>query len=97
MKGLLGEHFSEHQETALRDPLLFGDYRTALNPEVPRIYEDIQDYDAAKGLFEEVHVCIRIWCLNNFMLLFSLKTNQLCIYRGLENFRLNLFRKIFCK
>ena len=56
MKNLLAEHFSEHQETALRDPLLFGDYRTALNPEVPRIYEDIQDYDAAKGLFEEVNV-----------------------------------------
>lgn len=51
---MLEEHFSDHLETALRDPLLFGDYRTALNPEVPRIYEDIQDYDAAKGLFEEV-------------------------------------------
>ena len=51
---MLQEHFSEHTETALRDPLLYGDYRTALNPDVPRIYEDIQDYDAAKGLFEEV-------------------------------------------
>lgn len=38
----------------MRDPLLFGDYRTALTPEQPRVYEDIQDYDAAKGLFEEV-------------------------------------------
>ena len=38
----------------MRDPLLYGDYRTALNPDQPRIYEDIQDYDAAKGLFEEV-------------------------------------------
>lgn len=52
---MLEEHFSAHLETAIRDPLLFGDYRTALNPDVPRIYEDIQDYDAAKGLFEEVH------------------------------------------
>jgi len=51
---LLQEHFSDHTETALRDPLLYGDYRTALNPDVPRIYEDIQDFDAAKGLFEEV-------------------------------------------
>ena len=58
MKGLLEEHFADHSETALRDPLLFGDYRTALNPEVPRIYEDIQDYDAAKGLFEEVHAVV---------------------------------------
>ena len=56
MKGLLEEYFSYHLETALRDPLLFSDYRTALNTEVPKIYEDIQDYDAAKGLFEEVHM-----------------------------------------
>ena len=67
MKGLLAEHFSEHQETALRDPLLFGDYRTALNPEVPRIYEDIQDYDAAKGLFEEVHVCMHTILVTLFL------------------------------
>ena len=38
----------------MRDPLLFGDYRTALQPDQPRVYEDIQDYEAAKGLFEEV-------------------------------------------
>ena len=51
---LLQEHFSEHADTALSDPLLYGDYRTALQPEMPRLYEDIQDYDAAKGLFDEV-------------------------------------------
>ena len=34
--------------------MLFGDYCTALTPEQPRVYEDIQDYDAAKALFEEV-------------------------------------------
>ena len=38
----------------MRDPLLYGDYRTSLTPEQPRVYEDIQDYDVAKGLFEEV-------------------------------------------
>ena len=63
MKGLLEEHFADHLETALRDPLLFGDYRTALNPELPRIYEDIQDYKAAKGLFDEVHMYIHTWVL----------------------------------
>ena len=40
----------------MRDPLLYGDYRTALTPEQPRVYEDIQDYDVAKGLFEEVRI-----------------------------------------
>ena len=42
-------------EKALHDPLLFGDYRTALQSDQPRLYEDIQDIDAAKGLFDEVH------------------------------------------
>ena len=40
---------------ALHDPLLFDDYRTALQSDQPHLYEDIQDYDAAKGLFDEVH------------------------------------------
>ena len=43
-------------KVALKDPLLYGDYRTALQPEQPRVYEDIQDYEAAKGLFDEVTV-----------------------------------------
>jgi hypothetical protein len=42
-------------KVALRDPLLYGDYRTALQPEQPRVYEDIQDYEAARGLFDEVN------------------------------------------
>ena len=42
----------------MRDPLLYGDYRTALLPEQPRIYEDIQDYEAAKGLFDEVKITL---------------------------------------
>lgn len=36
----------------MRDPILFGDYRTALNEFEPRVYEDIQDYDACKALFQ---------------------------------------------
>ena len=46
-----------HLQAALRDPLLYGDYRTALQPDQPRVYEDIQDYEAAKGLFDEVYTC----------------------------------------
>ena len=51
---LIDEHFSGQKEYALKDPLLFGDYRTALNPDVPRLYEDIQDYEAVKAIFDEV-------------------------------------------
>ncbi len=45
---------SVHAQVALKDPLLYGDYGTALTPEQPRVYEDVQDYDAAKGFFDEV-------------------------------------------
>lgn len=55
------EHLPDQVETALHDPLLYGDYRTALQPDQPRLYEDIQDYDAAKGLFDEVHIVV-VYC-----------------------------------
>lgn len=36
----------------MRDPVLFGDYGTALSDTEPRIYKDIWDYDVAKALFQ---------------------------------------------
>ena len=54
LKTLLEEKFPDNLEFVLRDPILFGDYRTALDEGEPRLYEDIQDYDAAKALFQEV-------------------------------------------
>lgn len=38
----------------LRDPLLFGDYRNAVNESEPRFYEDLLDYEAILFLFQEV-------------------------------------------
>ena len=52
LKNLIEEHFKSDLESAMREPILFGDYRTALNESEPRVYEDIQDYDAAKALFQ---------------------------------------------
>ena len=46
------EHFNDDMEVVMRDPILFGDFRTALQEEETRIYEDIQDYEAAKALFQ---------------------------------------------
>lgn len=40
---------------ALRDPLLFGDYRNAVNESEPRFYEDLLDYKAIYFLFQEVN------------------------------------------
>ena len=54
MKELLEENFKPQLEYVLRDPVLFGDYRTALEESEPRLYEDIQDFEAAKALFQEV-------------------------------------------
>ncbi|XP_063051673.1 dynein axonemal heavy chain 10 [Engraulis encrasicolus] len=54
VKTLLEEHFPADLENAIRDPILFGDYRSALNEAEPRVYEDIQDYDASKALFQEI-------------------------------------------
>ncbi|XP_022239390.1 dynein heavy chain 10, axonemal-like [Limulus polyphemus] len=51
---LLETNFPEQAEYAKTDPILFGDYRTALEEGGSRVYEDIQDYEAAKSLFQEV-------------------------------------------
>ncbi|KFO71450.1 Dynein heavy chain 10, axonemal, partial [Cuculus canorus] len=54
IKKLIEENFEDDLEQAMRDPILFGDFRTALNEGEPRIYEDIQDYYAANALFQEI-------------------------------------------
>ena len=54
VKSLLEENFKPQMEFVLRDPILFGDYKNALDESEPRLYEDIQDYEAAKALFQEV-------------------------------------------
>ncbi|XP_041985040.1 dynein axonemal heavy chain 10 [Aricia agestis] len=42
------------EEYVLRDPLLFGDYRNALEEEEIRYYEDLLDYEAIYFLFQEI-------------------------------------------
>lgn len=54
IKVLIEDNYRNHLDVAMRDPSLFGDYRTALEVSEPRLYEDIQDYDAAKALFQEI-------------------------------------------
>ncbi|XP_069565682.1 dynein axonemal heavy chain 10 [Brachyistius frenatus] len=54
IKNLIEEHFQSDMEAVMRDPILFGDYRTALSETEPRVYEDIQDYDASKAMFQEI-------------------------------------------
>ncbi|XP_013358995.1 PREDICTED: dynein heavy chain 10, axonemal isoform X2 [Chinchilla lanigera] len=54
IRSLVSEHFADDEEMVMRNPILFGDFRMALHDEEPRVYEDIQDYEAAKALFQEI-------------------------------------------
>eukprot|EP00002_Diphylleia_rotans_P017763 TRINITY_DN3442_c0_g1_i2.p1 TRINITY_DN3442_c0_g1~~TRINITY_DN3442_c0_g1_i2.p1 ORF type:complete len:3137 (-),score=716.67 TRINITY_DN3442_c0_g1_i2:70-9480(-) len=47
-------NFDEDYEIVAADPILFGDFRNVMNKEDPSIYEDLQDYDHIKPIFEEV-------------------------------------------
>ncbi|POI32185.1 hypothetical protein CIB84_004063, partial [Bambusicola thoracicus] len=54
IRNLIEENFKDELEQAMRDPILFGDFRMVLNEGEPCIYEDIQAYDVAKNLFQEI-------------------------------------------
>ena len=55
LNDLVNEKFPDHSETVLRNPILFGDYRSALDADAePRVYEDLQDFDASGALFTEI-------------------------------------------
>lgn len=62
IKNLIEENFKDDLEKAMRDPILFGDFRTALSEGEPRVYEDIQDYDAAKAVFQVLCISLEL-CL----------------------------------
>ncbi|XP_025092040.1 dynein heavy chain 10, axonemal-like isoform X1 [Pomacea canaliculata] len=52
--GLVDDKFRRSTQYIMRNPILFGDYRTALDEAEPRLYEDLQDYEAVKSLFQEI-------------------------------------------
>ncbi|KAL8575827.1 Dynein heavy chain 10, axonemal [Nucella lapillus] len=54
IKDLVEENYKLYMETVMRDPIMFGDFRTFLDEAEPRLYEDVQDYEATKALFEEI-------------------------------------------
>lgn len=51
------------EEYVFRDPMLFGDFRNAMDEEEVRYYEDLLDYEAVYFLFQEVSFC-RFWLRN---------------------------------
>ncbi|XP_061907302.1 dynein axonemal heavy chain 10-like isoform X2 [Entelurus aequoreus] len=54
IKNLVEENFKANMDDVMKDPVLFGDYRTALSETEPRVYEDLQDFDTSKALFQEI-------------------------------------------
>lgn len=54
LEKLVKQHWPAAAAAALQAPLLFGDFKDALNPEKPRMYEDLQDFAATKKIFDGV-------------------------------------------
>ena len=54
MKTTLEYFFPKSIDYVMQDPLLFGDYRNAMQPDQKREYEDLLDYEAVYHLFTEV-------------------------------------------
>ncbi|XP_021370512.1 dynein heavy chain 10, axonemal-like isoform X1 [Mizuhopecten yessoensis] len=54
LQTLVEDNYKSYVDMVMKDPILFGDYRTALEDSEPRLYEDIQDYDASQALFKEI-------------------------------------------
>jgi dynein heavy chain len=44
----------DQKKYLFRKPILFADYRTALQDDELKIYEDLQDYPAIKSIFDEI-------------------------------------------
>ena len=66
MVALVEENFKAHKDYVMRDPVLFGDYKNTVEESEPRLYEDLQDFDAAKALFQEVG---RSWTAFPFLII----------------------------
>lgn len=62
------QHFySPHAGHALRNPILFGDFRNALNKNESRWYEDLLDFEAVFFLFQEVQIFLIIYVISIFL------------------------------
>lgn len=83
IKKLIEENFRDDLEQAMRDPILFGDFRMALSEGEPRIYEDIQDYDAAKALFQVVCISLEPCLILSLCLMNGQKPASNCRKSGL--------------
>nr|XP_061803884.1 dynein axonemal heavy chain 10-like [Nerophis lumbriciformis] len=54
IKNLVEENFKANMDDVMKDPVLFGDYKNALSETEPRLYEDLNDFEVSKNLFQEL-------------------------------------------
>lgn len=54
LKELIENHFGPHAPYTLVDPCLFGDFRNALEPGQPRLYEDVGNFEEVKTSFDAI-------------------------------------------
>ncbi|XP_075256614.1 dynein axonemal heavy chain 10-like [Convolutriloba macropyga] len=52
IKAQIEENFKSSLDYAMKDPILFGDYMTAMDEGEPRLYQDVQDFEASKAVFQ---------------------------------------------
>lgn len=70
------EHEPEMVEYISRDPMLYGDFRNAIEEAEPRFYEDLLDYEAVYSLFLEVRSSSR----SNKSILIDFSIGQMSIH-----------------
>ncbi|XP_066907622.1 dynein axonemal heavy chain 10 [Halyomorpha halys] len=88
METTLQDFFPSSTEYVMQDPLLFGDYRNAMQPDLPRDYEDLLDYEAVYHLFTEILQYLNRANSKNEIVLFEVALEHLTrIHRILRLYR----------
>lgn len=54
INSIITNTFRASSTEALKDPILYGDMRNALNPAEPRLYEEFQTFQEAKSIFDKM-------------------------------------------
>lgn len=54
MEETLETFYPNEKNEVLLNPLIFGDYKNALNEDVKQLYEDYESYENVREIFENV-------------------------------------------
>jgi len=54
MTEILDDFFPNERDEVLLNPIIFGDFKNALNEDLEQFYEDYETYDVVQKMFENV-------------------------------------------